>query len=163
MILKRRTTDSQSTTVRAPDTRNEWLLSLLFAPGAEGRSVCSGDHLMQSMYVLKRESEEKFELQFPFDFDSSKYGPVDESVREHLQRLREEGVVKIDDGEDTCCKPKMQSYGLTTQGATEARNVFDALDPEMKDLLEWVKTEHTQAPLGQLRSYIYSHYPETFD
>lgn len=139
------------------------MLSLLFAPGRDGNEVCSLDHLTLSTFVLQRELDDKFDVDGPFEFDASKYGPVDESIPEHLEQLRRDGLVTTSDGDGDCCKPRMQTYELTSDGEAEAQDVFKSLSPRVQALLEWVKTKHAQAPLGKLRSYVYAGYPELFD
>jgi len=111
--------------------------------------------LQKTLFLIGTELSDIAPEEF-YEFAPYDYGPFNPEIYSDVEILSLEGLAQIDN-------PLMRGwrrYGLTGEGTQKAREIADALDPELLDRLEekvaWVKK---QSFTSLVRS-IYEKYPE---
>lgn len=143
------------------NSREEWILRLLYTPDTDGVSkpVFGRTRIMKALFLLHRKLKEVFDEDSGFDFVAYRYGPFDKSVYMALERLEERGLVRIQPPEDHIHARNEPKYTLTENGTDVARRLYEDLPTRQQELLAWVKYEQASRPLGSFLSYIYTQYP----
>jgi uncharacterized protein len=91
-----------------------------------------------------------------FDFKPYDYGPFDKNVYTELETLAEEGFVSIREQESS----SWRTYGLTNDGLTKAKEIFDSLDANSREKITKLSGFVRQLSFSQLVAAIYNAYPE---
>lgn len=138
--------------------RTEWILRLLYAPG-EGYpqgEISGRTRLMKGAFLTSEKLKEEFSQETDFSFKADKYGPFDKYVFKATEELESQGYIEIDD------RGKYQEdvYRLTEDGKAVAEGLFEDLDSDERQLLEWIKGRHLSKPLSRLLSFVYNRYPK---
>lgn len=140
-----------------PDEKDEWILALLHAPdenGQKNQPVPGIENVVQSLFLIHRRLAEMDE-ESPFEYSKTKYGPVDDDVSRDFERLQDAGKIERQSG-STTDGDQGESYSLTAKGEEIGKQVYNSLPIDIRGYLNWVRKEHTEAPLGELRTFLYS-------
>jgi hypothetical protein len=139
--------------------REKWVLRLLYAPVEGGsKSIEGTTRIVKGIFLIDRMFQEKLDgfTGTGFEFRPYKYGHFDQSIYEAIDRLRaEELVEKRANG-----KYKGDEFRLTMEGEQIARQAYNELDDDEKELLSWIKGKHVNQPVAQLLSFVYNRYPD---
>lgn len=138
--------------------RSEWILRLLYAPvkGRRALPIIGTTRLMKGVFLVDRKLEEEHGVETDFEFQAEKFGPMDERVRDALEALESDGLVVTEPSQ----RFDGTKYGLTEKGERVAKQRFDELDDELRELLGWIKGQHVLRSLPKLLSFVYNQYPE---
>lgn len=138
--------------------RPEWILRLLYAPvkGRRALPIIGTTRLMKGVFLVDRKLAEEYGVETDFEFRAEKYGPMDEKVQEALSRLESDGLVVSESSQ----RFDGTRYDLTEEGERVAKQRFDELDSEQRELLGWIKGQHVLRSLPKLLSFVYNQYPE---
>jgi len=138
--------------------RPEWILRILYTPGRGTPEIpiIGNTRMMKACFLVHRTLSSEFEIETDFDFHPADYGPLDPLVYDSLEYLEEEGLIKTSQSE----RYSGTKYELTRQGSADAKILFEQLDPEVRDHMEWLKSKHILDSLSKLLSFVYNRYPK---
>lgn len=142
--------------------RAKWILRLMYAPDPDGspRPIYGRTRIMKAMFLVQRKLRKEFNTSAGFEFKAYKYGPFDEDVYEALEDLQRKNLVEKMPADEHASPRDEPKYELTQAGTIEAGKLYDQLDDQQQKLLEWVRYEQADRPLGSLLSYVYRKYPD---
>lgn len=109
------------------DSREEWLLRLLYTPDEDGRSrpLYGQTRIMKAVFLLQKKLEEYFDESVGFDFTAQKYGPHDNGVLEALECLQRKGYVEQVSEKLHSSEYEGDEFRLTENGKQEAKKLYN--------------------------------------
>lgn len=140
------------------DGREGWVLRLLYAPaqGQECKPIVGDTRLMKGLFLVHKRLQDEFSKETPFEFIPEKYGPLDPKVYDAVESLERQNLIK----KTTSEKYNGDEFRLTPEGKPIARQLFEELSEEERELVEWIKTKHVMWELPRLLSFVYRQYPD---
>jgi len=171
------------------DNRKDIILLLLYAAGYSEKvnePVEGVTRLQKLLFLLEKEYNIKKLVTNYFNFTPFDYGPFDEAVFSDIEALinydlvektKENKIVQEDfteksflndylyEGEEGSIaelpeERKIELFKLTSKGINVAQQLFESLEPEVKDAFVKLKKRFNKRSLTSLIKYVYSHFPE---
>lgn len=140
------------------------ILLLLYAPYRPNDPSSKKDfyvhgrtRLMKGVFLAKRKLDEELSAGPSIDFVADKYGPFSKDVLQAIDSLDRQGLISIREREDEHSGDK---HLLTDEGIRVAKNYWDELSREERELLCWIKRKHIAQPLDRLLGFVYKRYPK---
>lgn len=148
-----------------PNTPEDWFLCLLYAPNEEGKRlpIVGETQLMLAFFILDQRFEKIFDKDLPFDFKSTKSGPVDADVYKARDSLLEKDYIEVTADEDHDSKIKGRSFSLTRRGKDEAKSIYSSLESKHQEEIIRIKYHHARSPIGELLLYVFGRHSHMFE